>query len=184
MTLPSVLAIDGFTCRLAGSPPRSYIHHKTSSLHDLIPIAHGLVPTHFDRLERRARSRDPSLRPAAQTQLASVYAALGLYERAAALDERLLAADPRSVPAARRRLWSLLHQDRGAESLEAAERLAAIAPPGDGLARLLGDAARHRAALPDGRAEAVVAPLPVFTRSEGQRLLIGIRQPEARLRGR
>ncbi len=146
-------------------------------------IDHGLVPTHFDRLERGARSLDPSLRPAAQRRLASIYAALGLYARAEAIDRRLLQTEPRSVPATRRLVWSLLHQGRGAESLEAAERLVAIAPPDDGLSRMLAAAAQRQATLSDAQAEALVALLPVFTPAERQRLLIGFREPEARRRG-
>ena len=54
------------------------------------------------------------------------------------------------------------------ESLTAAERLAAVAPPGDGLSRLLVDAAQRHAALPEADAAALLAALPVFTRPEGQ----------------
>ena len=145
-------------------------------------IEHGLVPTHLEQLEWAAHSLDPSLRPAAQERLASIYAALGLYARAEAIDRRLLRSDPRSIPAARRLVWSLLHQGRSAESLEAADRLAAIAPPGDGLSRMLIDTTRHRSAVSDGQAAALVALLPVFTESEGQWLRAGFREPEARLR--
>jgi hypothetical protein len=150
-------------------------------------VDHGLVPSHFAALETAAHSLSSAGRPAAQAQLAAIYAALGLYERAEAIDRRLLATDPHSphaVGAARRLVWSLLHQRRAAEGLAAAERLAALEPPGEGLSRLLVLAARRHAALSEADAAALVAGLPVFTPRQGRQLLAGFREPEARLRGR
>ncbi len=141
---------------------------------------HGLVPLNLARLEGAARALDPELRRAAQERLAAVLALLGLYERGEALDRRLLRADPGSLPAARRLVWSLLHQGRGGEAREAAERLAALAPPDDGLSRLLVEAARRHAALAEDEAAALVALLPVFWRPELPALLAGFREPEAR----
>jgi hypothetical protein len=107
-------------------------------------VHHGLVPVRFERLEANARAFDPVLRGAALERLASVHALLGLYERGAAIDRRLLRVDPRSVTASRRLVWSLLHQRRGAAALDAAKRLAAIALADDGLSQLLVHAsARH-----------------------------------------
>jgi hypothetical protein len=147
-------------------------------------VEHGLVPVHYAELEAAAGSLAPSLRPPARAQLAAIYAALGLYEHAEAIDRGLLRAQPDSVPAARRLVWSLLHQRRVAESLAAAEQLAELAPPGDALSRLLVDAASRHAALPDAEAAALVAVLPVFTRPQGWQLLAGFLEPEARPRGR
>jgi hypothetical protein len=48
---------------------------------------------------------------------------------------------------------------------------------------MLIDTARHRSAVSDGQAAALVALLPVFTQLEGQWLLAGFREPEARPRG-
>jgi tetratricopeptide (TPR) repeat protein len=147
-------------------------------------VAHGLVPAHFEALVAAAHSLDPNRRPWAQEQLAGIYAALGLYERAEAIDRRLLETDPQSVSAARRLVWSHLHQRRVTESLAAAAELAAVAAPGDTLSRMLIDAAQLHATLPEADAAALVAALPVFTRSQGQQLFAGFREPEARLRDR
>lgn len=147
-------------------------------------VDHGLLPADFESLETAARSLDPSRRPWAQARLAAIYAVLGLYERAEGIDRRLAERDPHSAPAARRLVWSLLHQRRAAESLEAAQRLAAVAPPGDELSRLLLEAARLHAALPEAEAAALVAALPAFTRPEGRWLFAGFREPEARPRRR
>jgi hypothetical protein len=165
-------------------PDRGFETHRVLREAPRWAVEHGLLPAHFGGLEAAARSLDPNRRPWAQAQRAAIYAALGLYERAEAIDRRLLKTDPHSVSAARRLVWSLLHQRRVAASLEAAELLLAVAPPGDGLSRLLADAAQQHAALPEAEAAALVATLPVFTRPEGRQLLAGFREPEARPRGR
>jgi tetratricopeptide (TPR) repeat protein len=138
-------------------------------------LAHALVPVGFQDLERAALSPDPARRRAARGRLARLLAALGLYERAEALDRGLLRASPRNLFAARRLVWSLLRQGRRSEALEAAQRLAAVAAPDDGLSGLLVAAAR---------AEPGTAPpaalLPLFTRPELPALLAGLRGPEVR----
>jgi len=145
-------------------------------------VDHGLVPADFQRLEGAARSSDPERRRVAQERLAAVLATLGLYERATEIDRSLLRADPRSVSAARRIVWSLLHLGRVGEGLEAAERLSAVAAADDGLSRMLVDAARWQAALSREEAAALVALLPLFTRPQLQGLLAGVREPDARPR--
>ncbi len=143
---------------------------------------HGLVPGNLVQLERAASSPDPDARSAAQERLAALFAALGLYERAVAIDRDLLRTNPRSVPAARGLVWSLLHQGRYEEGLEEAERLARIAPADDGLSRLLVDSARRCPELSEEERAALVAVLPVFTRPELPAVLAGVREPEARPR--
>jgi len=145
-------------------------------------LENALVPIGFAQLERLAASFDPLRSGPARERLASLYAVLGLYEHAAKLDRRRLQQDPRSVTAARRLLWSLLHLGRVEESLEAAERLEQLASPDDPLSRLLVSTARRYAELPEPERAALVAPLPVFTPSQVPWMLGAFRPPEARLR--
>jgi hypothetical protein len=145
-------------------------------------VDHGLVPADFEALELAARSLDPDRRKAARERVAGLLALLGLYERAAALDRDRLREDPGSVSAARGLVWSLLHLRRAAESREAAERLAALAPADDALSRLLVEAARLCAELREEEAAALVARLPLLTRAQARSLLAGLREPEARPR--
>lgn len=145
-------------------------------------IEHGLVPVDLGNLEGAARALDPGLRRPAQERLASIHAVLGLYGRAAAIDRSRLRADPGSVTARRRLVWSLLRQGRGADAREAAEQLEAVASPDDGLSQLLVQAARRHAALSGDEAAALVALLPVFSQPQLPGILAGFREPEARLR--
>lgn len=145
-------------------------------------VDHGLVPRGLATLEATARALDPGSRRAAQERLASVHALLGLYERGAAIDRRLLRADPGSITGGRRLVWSLLRQGRGAEAREAAERLAEIAPADDDLSQLLVEAARRYEALAEDEAAALVALLPVFATSQSLGIFAGFREPEARPR--
>ena len=145
-------------------------------------VEHGIVPRGFAALERAARSRDPGRRRAARERLAGLFALLGLYEQAVEIDRELLREDPASLSAARRLVWSLLHQGLEVESREASERLARLAPADDALSRLLVDAARTTPDLPEEDAAALVARLPVFTRNQARQLLAGFQEPEARPR--
>ncbi len=129
---------------------------------------HGLVPVDFGA--------------AAPARRAEALALLGLYARAAALDRERLWRAPRSLPAARRLVWSLVRDRRAAESLAPAERLAAIAPPHDALSRLLIDTARAVGALSADDAASRVARLPLFTEPALHRILAAYRAPEARPR--
>jgi hypothetical protein len=87
---------------------------------------------------------------------------LGVYGRAAAVDLRRLQRDPDAIPAARRRIWSLLHAGQVEESLAAADRLHALAPAEDGLSRLLVAAARRHAELPEVERSGLVTRLPLL----------------------
>jgi tetratricopeptide (TPR) repeat protein len=111
---------------------------------------HGLVPVGFQLLLQAARSRDPTRRAAAGHRLAALYAILGLYERALEVDRRLLRANPRSLAAARRQLWSLLHLHRTTQAQEAAQQLAALVESDDGISEWLIEASRRATALSSG----------------------------------
>jgi hypothetical protein len=145
--------------------------------------AHGILPADWRGLDAAARSTDPSSRAAARARIATVYALLGLYEQAAAIDRELLAQAPHSLRAARRLTWSQLHLGRVEELSAAADRLAAIGPAPGTLARALVEAAR---VLPSEDAEAarsLVATLPMFTEIEAQRMLAAFTAPPARANG-
>jgi hypothetical protein len=143
-------------------------------------VAHGLVPANLSQLEQGAATLDPRQRGPAQERLAALYAALGLYARAEALDRVRLQSDPESLPAGRRLIWSRLHQRDVPGSLAAADALEARAPATDALSALLVSAARRHASLPEPEAAALVAVLPLWSRAEARRALGGIAPAEAR----
>jgi hypothetical protein len=136
---------------------------------------HGLRPGTLPRIERAARGRAPEPRRAALERLGTFYAALGVYPRVVDVETRRLAVEPDAIPPRRRLLWSLLHLDRTAEALAAADALEARAAADDGLSRLLIAAARRCAVLPEPERAALVSLLPVFEPAELQRVLAGIR---------
>ncbi len=130
---------------------------------------HGLLPAEFRATATPARRAETD-------------ALLGLYAQAAASDREQLRGTPGSLSAARRLVWSLLHDGRAAESLAAAEHLAAIAPPQDELSRLLVDRARRIPTLSADDAASLVARLPLFTEPALRRALAAFYAPEARER--
>jgi tetratricopeptide (TPR) repeat protein len=143
-------------------------------------VMHGLIPPYFEDLVAVSRGLEPARRELALDHLASLYAALGLYERATRLDRRLLRSEPDLVAPRRRTVWCLLRLDRISEALEAAESLAA-APSAGALSHAIAAAARDSATLADaGDAIARISRLPVFTPAEAARLASGIVLPEAR----
>jgi hypothetical protein len=146
-------------------------------------VEHGLVPIRFAEIAAASHGLDPIRSKLAQGHLASLYAALGLYEQAVRLDRRMLRSDPGAVAPRRRLVWSLLRLGRGAQALEAAEGMAE-ATPMDWLSREIASAARRYATLDDmGEAAALVASLPLFTQPQAGQLLSGIVPPERRLAG-
>jgi tetratricopeptide (TPR) repeat protein len=146
-------------------------------------VEHGLVPSHFEALATASHTLDFARRRPARDRLASLYAALGLYEQAIRLDRRALRSDPGDIATRRRLVWSLLRLGRAAEALEAAEELAQAAPR-DWLSREIAAAARRYAALDDaGEAAALVARLPLFTPGQAALILSGVVPPERRLMG-
>lgn len=143
-------------------------------------MQHGIAPFGLARTESAAGSLDPSTRGPAQERLALLHALLGDYERSVAVDRRRLEREPDALPARRRLVWCLLHEGRAAESLQAAERLAALAPGADPLSRLLIAAARGRAGLSEARSAALVARLPLLGLREEQAFLYSFLSADAR----
>jgi hypothetical protein len=140
-------------------------------------VMHGLIPPYFEDLVAVSRGLEPERRRRALDHLASLYTALGLYERAIRIDRQLLRAEPDLIAPQRRRVWCLLRLDRTLEALEAAGSLAA-APSADALSHAIAAAASDSAA--GGDVAARVAQLPVFTQLEANRLASGVVRPETR----
>lgn len=144
-------------------------------------LRHGIIPRDFLQLVSARFALDPARALPAAERLASIYAALGLYERAAASDARTLEIDPTRRAARRRRVWTLLHLDRGAAAREQARALEPEASS-DRLTAWLVNAAREYPDLEDPREkDALAARVPLFTRREGVRLTRGFTNPEARV---
>jgi hypothetical protein len=141
-------------------------------------LRHGLVPRDFARLTRggggfgAVRARD---------RLAGLFAALGLYERAAELDLGALALDPGRVRVRRRLAWSLLRLDRAEDAASQGRRLRESARL-DPLSQYVAEAAEEYAATDDvDRRAEIAALLPVFARGEALALASGLVPPEARV---
>lgn len=134
-------------------------------------IGHGVVPIFFDDLVGQASDGNKN----ARTHLASLFATLGLYERAIDLDRELLEDNTDDIAARRRLTWSLL---RRGDATEAAEISAGLEGLEDRLSRTILLAAR-------AEAEGELAPgqvhvLPVFTVNEARNLSAGVVLPSAR----
>ena len=143
-------------------------------------LEHGLIPTDLNRLINVTRTRKATRGQPGPERLASVFATIGLYAEAVAIDERTLRWNPSSVTAARRIVWCLLHQGLDASALESARRLSSIATADDALSARLVDAAKQVPNLSRRDAAALVAILPVFTPPEATRVSAGFQRPESR----
>lgn len=141
---------------------------------------HGLIPVGFAQWQADAQVSEPTRRAVANERLASLYATLGLYQRAAAIDRRVLNANPRAVRASRRLVWSLFHQRRYDEGLVAAAHLATIAAAGDAISRMLIDSAHQLPTLSENRRAAIVAVLPAMSRAQVAQIGTRIVEPEVR----
>jgi tetratricopeptide (TPR) repeat protein len=143
-------------------------------------VRHGMLPANFETLATNLQSERSDQRAESLDLLASTYVALGLYEEALLLDERLLKLLPNAYRARRRRIWSLIRLDRRQDALAEASRVEAPehkAPFTLWLAR----AAEGYAETEDSeRAAALAALLPVLTPLEARRLNALILPPEAR----
>jgi hypothetical protein len=141
---------------------------------------HGLLAGDLRTAQATLRSQAPERRRIGLARLASIYAALGAYDRAVLFDrQQLEIAD--NVQAARRLVWSLLHARRFDEAVEAAEVLREVAAPADGLSRGLADAAERIALETDPTVvDGTIAGLPLLTPSQTSNLMGFFREPAAR----
>lgn len=138
--------------------------------------AHGVIPADFASIEAEARGSDPARKRAALDRLASLYVALGSYDEAVGLDRTLLRANPGAKPPARRLVWALLRLGQDAEARQAASTMTTS----DGLSAAIAAAARRSEALSADELGALLARLPVFTRSEASRVVSGVSPPPTR----
>ncbi len=144
---------------------------------------HGVIPLDFEQITASAFGADPIRRDAARESLASIYTALGLYERAIELDAARVSVDPTAVAARRRLVWSLLRLHRVDEAVAAIDGLDAQ-PDRDGLSHRIAETARAAALLDDEEQLAVaIAQLPVFTARESEALTRNVVRPGPRLPG-
>jgi hypothetical protein len=143
-------------------------------------IAHGVVPPTFASLVQRVFNSDRVLRRSALENLAAVYAGLGLYERAADLESRVLRMEPEAFSSRRRLVWSCL---RAGRLEQAHDEAAPLIDSPDLLSRAIAEAATEVAELGSEEAAARISLLPVFTRDEGAALRRMVAGPRSR-RGR
>jgi hypothetical protein len=139
-------------------------------------IAHGIAPRDLPELERAVRIQP---RSPANDRLATLYAALGLYERAAALDRNSLRAEPDSIRARRRLVWSALRMRRFEEAEQAAASLS-LQPVSDHLSHKLSNAAAAIPAMDRSDADAAIALLPFLYREEVPALFVNNVEPRPR----
>ena len=141
---------------------------------------HGIVPVDLAALEQARRHLNPVVRRNAVNRLASIFAALGLYERALVVDEELLRTQPQAWEARRRQVWSLLRLGRTEAAVEAAAALDR-APETDRLGHAIARSARRAASFDEPhQRRRLAARLPVFTRPETKALLSGLVPPRQR----
>lgn len=144
---------------------------------------HGLIPSDYPRLVAATAYGVSTDRLRAARRLSLVYAALGLYERSAALERGLLTETAGGnqekggddLVALRRLAWSLARSHRRAELPDLLHRLERQDEL-DALGQQLRDALR--AAIATGDFESLAA-LPLLARHEAPELTSGYRSPTA-----
>ncbi|MDG2049331.1 MAG: tetratricopeptide repeat protein, partial [Myxococcota bacterium] len=125
-------------------------------------INHGVIPLHFDQMNRAAYGVNRPTRTRVRANLASIYAALGLYGRAIEVDRMILSEDENAIRARRRLAWSLLRAGQYREAVEVSRTLAQQ-PAFDRLSRQIAETAENVSREPDSEVRAsMVANLPVF----------------------
>lgn len=142
---------------------------------------HALIPMDFDRISAAAYGSDPQRKVWARGWLASIYAALGLYELAIEIDGHLVESEADAPMARRRLVWCLLRAGRVDEAAAAAVTLEQ-GPNTDALSRMIAKAARRVSETTDEEVRAeIVARLPVFTVAEAGALTTKVMGPPARV---
>ena len=125
-------------------------------------INQGLIPRHFDQMNRAAYGMNRPTRTRTRANLASIYAALGLYDRAIEVDRMILAGDENAIRARRRLAWSLLRTGQYRDAVEVSRPLAEQ-PDFDRLSHQIAETAEKVSLEPDPEVRAsMVANLPVF----------------------
>jgi hypothetical protein len=130
-------------------------------------LAHGVVPRGFARMARDTLARRATT--ATRNHVAMVWAVLGRYERAIAIDRQLARAEPEWVNVRRRLTWSLLRVGRYEEAAIAAKELESR-PAADQLSSWIVETTRSVSALDPEQARAAIAALPFLSPAEGAAL--------------
>jgi hypothetical protein len=128
-------------------------------------LTHGVIPVGFARAEARSRGANNPQTRAALERVASVEAALGLYDPAIRHDRRHLAMNPEYLPSRRRLVWSLLRARRYAEARDEADALVE-AVPDDPFSVQIAEAAIRIGQVGSEEAAGIAARLPVFMRAQ------------------
>jgi hypothetical protein len=140
-------------------------------------IRHGVVPRGFMRAEHAALTGHADA--AVLDQVATLYALLGRYERAAAIDRSLLGANPKAVLVRRRLVWSLLSLGRVEEAVATATALGAQ-PEEDGPSHWLARVAREARGRDAAEVRASLVGLPFLYGPEAATVLVGVVPPQPR----
>ncbi len=144
-------------------------------------IAHGIVPRDFEALRAATVGSESQRRSFARHRLASIYAALGAYERALDIDLPDLSKAPDRVLARRRVVWSLLRLGRFDEAADQAELLLASAQPQDGASHIIAEAALRAASMTDDEERSsLVRTLSLLTDAEVPMVMRGVQGPSPR----
>lgn len=142
-------------------------------------IAHGIVPRGFAQMTAIAGASGARGDLPTRHRVAALFAVLGRYERAAAIDRRILRFAPEDARARRRLAWSLARMGADREAAEITVALAAQ-PESDGFSQGMATAVREIGALSGEERRAALAALPLLTRTERDWLTTGIASPIAR----
>ena len=160
-------------------PARGFEPESAIRAARLFAVTHGIVPVQFEDIAASAHTGPAAARRAAAGSLASLYAALGLYERALRLDRATLDGDPTALSARRRLVWSLLRLGRLDEARSEAAALVESAG-GDALSQRIAQTASDVTSQDDEARAARIATLPVFTPAEAAQAMSGMALPEVR----
>jgi hypothetical protein len=142
-------------------------------------VRHGVVPRDFALLAHSARHGNGAQGANARRRVATIYAALGLYDEAATLDRRSLAIQPGAIGVRRRLVWSLLRSGAFEEAAGLAVPLTAR-PASDRISHEIAAAAQEVGALEPESARARIAALPILTAEEARWLLMRSASPAPR----
>ena len=143
-------------------------------------IDHGVVPVDFASLLDSVRSAAAAgVVTPEMHRLATLYATLGLYDRALSVDARILRLERGNFEAARRRLWCLLRVGRFEQAMAFAIELesggtVASQPWSQTVEQLIEAAARDHASM--------LSFLPLFPSSEAGAVQLGFVSPPVRER--
>lgn len=146
-------------------------------------IDHGVVPIDFESLVAHVRTSGRKKQVDLQTHhLAILYATLGLYERALAIDGLIRSVDPDDSVAGWRVIWSLIQLGRWNEAMTAAEGLEtqSQAAQGSGANPWTRLIEQLRTADPSARAT-LIAHLPVLRLEQVDWVRSGVVLAPARL---